>query len=217
MGSVHRPTAVILAFPRRRHDDAPAGSAVRCNRASASNVTSATPRPSAISESVSHRPGGMRPRASQLLTHEASTPRSSATLVVPPSAVMTDLTDMDAIYFTKREDVKPHDMAGDFRVLGCPNLAMSLTNKEIAYRIKKAREALGISAADLCRELDIGQNRWSQYESGERRITLVIAVRLAEDHGIGLDWTYRGDASDLPSDIRPKVMQAIRADHRKIA
>ena len=70
--------------------------------------------------------------------------------------------------------------------------------KSIAKRLVTLRESLGISAADLCRTTGLAPNRWSQYESGERRITLDAAGILCDKFGVTLDWIYRGDESGLP-------------------
>lgn len=70
--------------------------------------------------------------------------------------------------------------------------------KNIAKRLLILRKSLDISAADLCRMTGLAPNRWSQYESGERRITLGAAMLLCDKYGVTLDWIYRGDESGLP-------------------
>lgn len=78
---------------------------------------------------------------------------------------------------------------------------MSQSLAAISNRLTHIREAVGLSAADLCRALKIQQNRWSQYESGERRITLDVAARLVKRYGVTLDYIYLGDESGLPKRI----------------
>lgn len=70
--------------------------------------------------------------------------------------------------------------------------------KSIARRLVTLREAVAPSAADLCRRTGLAPNRWSQYESGERRITLEASLVLCDKYGVTLDWIYRGDESGLP-------------------
>ena len=70
--------------------------------------------------------------------------------------------------------------------------------KVVAKRLILTRDALNRTAAEICREIGCKPNRWSQYESGERRITLEIAERLCDKYGLTLDWIYRGDPSGLP-------------------
>lgn len=68
--------------------------------------------------------------------------------------------------------------------------------------------ALGISQADVCRALHVAANRWSQYESGERRITLPVAIKLADTYGVSLDYVYRNDISKLTMDLIQKIQRA---------
>jgi len=80
--------------------------------------------------------------------------------------------------------------------------------KMIADRLRATREALDLSAADLCKRLDIKPNRWSQYESGERQVTLPVAIALCEEFGLTLDWIYRGNPSQLPHEFRLRIRRA---------
>ena len=70
------------------------------------------------------------------------------------------------------------------------------------------REALGIKPADVCKRIKVGRNAWSQYESGERRITLRVAIKFCEEYGLSLDWIYRADPSKLSNDIRLNMRDA---------
>ena len=42
------------------------------------------------------------------------------------------------------------------------------------------------------------QNRYSQYETGTRTLTIDAAHRICDEYGVTLDWLYRGDRSKLP-------------------
>lgn len=88
------------------------------------------------------------------------------------------------------------------------NQGMVETNKSLANRVKLTREALDISAADLCKRIKIKENRWSQYESGERRITIDVANRLCDEFNLSLDWIYRANPAQLPHVLRLKMRQA---------
>jgi transcriptional regulator with XRE-family HTH domain len=41
-------------------------------------------------------------------------------------------------------------------------------------------------------------NRYNQYESGARPLTIVAALNICDQYGVTLDWLYRGDRSTLP-------------------
>ena len=85
------------------------------------------------------------------------------------------------------------------------NLGMLGDQKALGRRLALTREALGLTAAQLCKRIDCKANRWSQYESGERRITLEIADRLCDEFGLTMDWIYRGNRAILPDAIRVKI------------
>lgn len=78
----------------------------------------------------------------------------------------------------------------------------------ISHRLRATRESLGKSQAEICRDIDCQPNRWNQYETGERRITLEIADRLCRRFGLTLDWIYRGDPSGLPNRFSDLANQA---------
>jgi transcriptional regulator with XRE-family HTH domain len=85
---------------------------------------------------------------------------------------------------------------------------MPETLKSLAKRLEITREALRLRPVDLCKRIDIKENRWSQYESGERRITLEVANALCDEFGLTLDWIYRGNPAGLPHELRLKMRHA---------
>ena len=84
---------------------------------------------------------------------------------------------------------------------------MTNSLKAIADRLKLTREGIGISAAELCRQIGCKPNRWSQYESADRKITVEVADRLCDEYGLTLDWIYRGNPAGLPHGLRMKIRQ----------
>lgn len=88
------------------------------------------------------------------------------------------------------------------------NRGMVEPSKALAKRLKMTREAIGISAADLCKRIKVKPNRWSQYESGERRITVAVANKLCDEFDLSLDWIYRANPAQLPHALRLKMPQA---------
>jgi hypothetical protein len=109
--------------------------------------------------------------------------------------------------FTLRELVK-FSQQGDFtgREPGSRS-AMPRNQRDIAYRLELTRIALGVSAAELCKNVSIGANQWSQYVDpvGDRRVTVDAVYRLKDEYGITFEWIYDGDRSRLPSDLLEKI------------
>lgn len=85
---------------------------------------------------------------------------------------------------------------------------MSQTTKQIAQRLALLLGILEIKAAELCRQTGIATNRWSQYETGKRPITLNAAYKLNKQYGITLDWIFLGDESGMPQRLVSKMRKA---------
>jgi len=73
-----------------------------------------------------------------------------------------------------------------------------LTTRHIAARLLRTREALGLNQREFAMRANLKPNRYSQYETGVRALTIDAALRICDEYGISLDWLYRGDRSRLP-------------------
>lgn len=151
--------------------------------------------------------GGIEPRDFQLLTADVPTHTKAAAAEGPPTAVTIASTDLSIPYCSSRTVNLStlHTSAVDCGGVVRFNLAMRESLKSLGNRLTVTREALGLSAAELCKRIDCKPNRWSQYESGERKITLEIADRLCDEFGLSLDWIYRANRAMLPDNIRVKI------------
>lgn len=76
---------------------------------------------------------------------------------------------------------------------------------QIADRLKRTREALGLKPAELCRATKIAPNTYSQWESATQRPELDKAKLLCDTFGYTLDWIYRGEMGGLPYTITSKL------------
>lgn len=195
----------LIRFPRRRRH-ARASFSLKPNTAGSASL----PLPAKASRTIRKFSCGIRSRARQLLTADGPTPASEAAAAVPPSASITSSTELSMPCDTS-QDVKMSSLHGlavesDSAVMSDEPMADSL--KVLSRRLKTTREALGLSAAELCRRIDVKENRWSQYESGERQITLPVAIAMCDEFGLSLDWIYRNDPSRIPHELRVKMRQA---------
>ena len=66
----------------------------------------------------------------------------------------------------------------------------------VGARLRKAREALGLSQADVCRRAGVSANAYNQWEKGRRLINVFDAMKLADSLNISLDWICRGEGED---------------------
>lgn len=85
------------------------------------------------------------------------------------------------------------------------NPPMAETLKSLQKRLSDTVKALELTPAELCRVIDISESRWSNYTTGDRKITLEIANKLCDEFGLTLDWIYRGNPAGLPHAIRIKL------------
>ena len=76
----------------------------------------------------------------------------------------------------------------------------------VGRRLAATREALGITQAELRRQLRVDPPRWNPYELGKRRITIEVALGLRLAFGVTLDWIYVGDSSALPARLHKRIV-----------
>jgi len=167
------------------------------------------PKPARASVNSTKYSAGNSRRALQLLTADVPTPASVATAPGPPNASITSSTEFSMLLHSSRTVNMSSVHAS--AVESCPivvfNLGMAESLKSLGNRLKITRQALDLSAAELCRQIACKPNRWSQYESGERKITVEVANRLCDEFGLSLDWIYRANPALLPHAIRMKIRQ----------
>jgi transcriptional regulator with XRE-family HTH domain len=65
-------------------------------------------------------------------------------------------------------------------------------------RLRHTREALGLNQREFAMRANLKPNRYSQYETGARQLTIEAAQRICDEYGVTLDWLFRGDRSTLP-------------------
>lgn len=70
--------------------------------------------------------------------------------------------------------------------------------------LRIARHALKKTQTEFAAIMGVGQNAYSQYETGEHLVDMTLANRLMDETGIDLHWIYRADPSRLPNDISSK-------------
>jgi hypothetical protein len=91
-------------------------------------------------------------------------------------------------------------------------------SKSVGRRLRQLLQILGISQADLCRDLSLKANRVSQWLSGDRMIPVDEAIEVCFAYGVTLDWIYRDHLDGMPFDLARKlrgapVIQLKRAKH----
>lgn len=77
----------------------------------------------------------------------------------------------------------------------------------VSRRLRQAREALGLSQAELCRLTGINPQIWNNAETGDNMLSVTNAIRVYEKTGIHLHWIFYGMADvSLPADFRAALI-----------
>ena len=81
--------------------------------------------------------------------------------------------------------------------------------ERVGPRIQAMRMALGLTAAQFADSLDYDRGTLSKVEQGKNGLDIKVGVNIAGLYGVGLDYIYRGDLSDLPPALRDAVVAAL--------
>jgi transcriptional regulator with XRE-family HTH domain len=60
--------------------------------------------------------------------------------------------------------------------------------------------------------VNLKPNRYSQYETGARPLTIDAALRICNEYGLTLDWLYRGERSTLPHKLAIDIARSEAAE-----
>ncbi len=71
--------------------------------------------------------------------------------------------------------------------------------KQIAARIREAREICGLSSAEIAQKLNIAEDSYTQYEANGEDIPINVLFRLASELGVDLNELLTGRAPHLDS------------------
>lgn len=87
--------------------------------------------------------------------------------------------------------------------------------QQVAGRLIRVRQSLGLSLAGLCRALGVTPQRWQHWENANALPDVTVMLRLRTVFGITLDFVYAGDGSMLPLQ-RSNDLQAVKDRQRRM-
>lgn len=70
----------------------------------------------------------------------------------------------------------------------------------------------GDNQTEFARRAGLGRQAWNHYEKGIRRIDIGVAIRIADEFRITLDWIYRGSLAGLDTVVGQQLVAAYRAE-----
>jgi hypothetical protein len=82
----------------------------------------------------------------------------------------------------------------------------------VAFRLSLTRQAFGMKKAVWCRFVGITETAWSNVEGtknkpASNRISLDEALKVCRATGVGLDWIYRGDRTNMPVKVAMELQK----------
>jgi len=84
----------------------------------------------------------------------------------------------------------------------------------IARRLAAAREALGMTKAELADMLEIDRSSYTKIEKGAKPLLPRDAYRLWQLYGIDLNFIYLGQLGGLPVSLSSKVTRHLKGDQQ---
>lgn len=80
------------------------------------------------------------------------------------------------------------------------------TPTKVGPRITAIRAALGMEKAEFADSLEYDRSSLTKVEKGTMGLDIAVGEKISALYGIGLDYIYRGELSDLPQSLRAKVL-----------
>jgi transcriptional regulator with XRE-family HTH domain len=80
-------------------------------------------------------------------------------------------------------------------------------------RLRHTREALRLNPREFAMRVNLKPNRYSQYETRARQLTIDAAQTICDEYGVSPDWLYRGDRSTLPHQLAIDIARIEAAEH----
>lgn len=90
-------------------------------------------------------------------------------------------------------------------------LAPEMRPDRVGPRVTAMRETLRMSKAQFADSIGLDRSSLTKIEAGTMGLDLVKATRLADLYGFGLNYFFRADLSDVPLDLRTKLLNELHA------
>lgn len=91
-------------------------------------------------------------------------------------------------------------------------LDAEMRRDRVGHRVAAMRETLALSKAQLADSLGLDRSSLSKIERGAAGLDIATGVQIANLYGFGLDYIYRGQLSDVPLDLLPRLQMNLQVD-----
>ena len=82
--------------------------------------------------------------------------------------------------------------------------------KQIASRLRLAREAAGLSQGQVAKKLSVHRPTISEVEAGRRRVSAEELVQFADLYGVDVQWITSPEGSQVESPSSDRLLLAAR-------
>ena len=76
----------------------------------------------------------------------------------------------------------------------------------VGPRITALREALPMQKGEFADSIELDRSTLTKIEKGDAGLDIAMGIKITTHYGVGLDFIYRGDLTDVPAAIRPRLM-----------
>jgi transcriptional regulator with XRE-family HTH domain len=97
------------------------------------------------------------------------------------------------------------------RMIQSAMLAAEMHPDRVGERITAMRNCLEMSKAAFADAIGLDRSSMSKVEAGNKGLDVVVAARIADLYGFGMDYTYRGVLTDAPEKYRLRIMSEIHS------
>lgn len=97
------------------------------------------------------------------------------------------------------------------RLIQAAVIAAEMHPDRVGERVTAMRVGLGFSKAGFADSIGLDRSTLSKVEMGKKGLDIVVAARIADLYGFGLDFTYRGLLTDAPEALRSRVLAEMHA------
>ncbi len=97
------------------------------------------------------------------------------------------------------------------KMIAAAVLSAEMHPDRVGERLTAMRMSLSKSKSEFADSIELDRSSLTKIEAGTKGLDIAAAARLADLYGFGLDFIYRGVATDVPDDLRIRVLSELHA------
>ena len=81
----------------------------------------------------------------------------------------------------------------------------------VGDRLEALRLAINLNRKDFADSFGLDASSYTKTSCGEKVLRSEAAYIIAERWGVSMDYLFRGRLTDLPEDLRPRILRALKS------